>query len=200
MIPELGQFALSLALGLALVQAVLGLAGAARADAVWMAAARPAAQGQLVFVAIAFGCLTYAFVTNDFSVLYVANNSNSKLPLQYQVAGVWGGHEGSLLLWTLMLAVWTTAVSVFSRRLPEDMVARVLGVMGLVTIGFIAFMLFTSNPFDRLIPAAADGRTSTRATRATSRASMPRDITRLTTSSRTSGSAIQATTTHSSRG
>jgi cytochrome c-type biogenesis protein CcmF len=158
MIPELGQFALSLALGLALVQAVLGLGGAARGNAVWMAAVRPAAQGQLVFVAIAFGCLTYAFVTNDFSVLYVANNSNSKLPLQYQVAGVWGGHEGSLLLWTLMLAVWTTAVSVFSRRLPEDMVARVLGVMGLVTIGFIAFMLFTSNPFDRLIPAAADGR------------------------------------------
>jgi len=158
MIPELGQFALSLALGLALVQAVLGLGGAARGNLVWMGAVRPAAQGQLVFVAIAFGCLTYAFVTNDFSVLYVANNSNSRLPLHYQIAGVWGGHEGSLLLWTLMLAVWTTAVSVFSRRLPEDMVARVLGVMGLVTVGFIAFMLFTSNPFDRLIPAAADGR------------------------------------------
>ncbi len=158
MIPELGQFALALALGLALVQAVLGLGGAARGNFVWMAAVRPAAQGQLVFVAIAFGCLTYAFVTNDFSVLYVANNSNTRLPLAYQIAGVWGGHEGSLLLWTLMLAVWTTAVSVFSRRLPDDMVARVLGVMGLVTVGFIAFMLFTSNPFDRLIPAAADGR------------------------------------------
>ncbi|MGE5524402.1 MAG: heme lyase CcmF/NrfE family subunit [Rhodospirillaceae bacterium] len=158
MIPELGQFALSLALGLALVQAVLGLGGAARGNLAWMAAVRPAAQGQLVFVAIAFGCLTYAFVTNDFSVLYVASNSNSRLPLHYQIAGVWGGHEGSLLLWTLMLALWTTAVSVFSRRLPDDMVARVLGVMGIVSIGFIAFMLFTSNPFDRLIPAAADGR------------------------------------------
>jgi len=158
MIPELGQFALALALGLALVQAVLGIAGAARGNIAWMAAVRPAAQGQLVFVAVAFGCLTYAFVTNDFSVLYVASNSNSKLPLQYQIAGVWGGHEGSLLLWTLMLAVWTTAVTVFSRRLPEDMVARVLGVMGLITVGFLAFMLFTSNPFDRLLPAAADGR------------------------------------------
>jgi cytochrome c-type biogenesis protein CcmF len=123
-----------------------------------MAVARPAAQGQFVFVAIAFGCLTYAFVTNDFSVSYVASNSNSKLPLEYRVAGVWGGHEGSLLLWVLMLTLWTTAVSVFSRRLPADMVARVLGVMGLISIGFLAFMLFTSNPFDRLLPAAPDGR------------------------------------------
>ena len=158
MIPELGQFALALAMGLALVQAVLGLAGAGRGNAAWMAAVRPAAQGQLVFVAMAFGCLTYAFVTNDFSVLYVASNSNSKLPLAYQIAGVWGGHEGSLLLWTLMLGVWTAAVTVFSRRLPEDMVARVLGVMGLISVGFLMFMLFTSNPFDRLLPAAADGR------------------------------------------
>ena len=158
MIPELGQFALALALSLALLQAVLGLAGAGRGDLAWMAATRPAAQGQLVFTAIAFGCLTYAFVTDDFSVLYVANNSNTRLPLEYKVAGVWGGHEGSLLLWTLMLATWTAAVSVFSKRLPEDMVARVLGVMGLVAVGFYAFMLFTSNPFDRLLPAAPDGR------------------------------------------
>jgi cytochrome c-type biogenesis protein CcmF len=158
MIPELGQFALALALCLAIVQAALPLAGAARGNAAWMAVARPAAQGQFVFIVIAFACLTYAFVTNDFSVQYVASNSNSKLPLQYRVAGVWGGHEGSLLLWTLMLAVWTTAVSVFSRRLPDEMVARVLGVMGLVSIGFLMFMLFTSNPFDRLLPAAADGR------------------------------------------
>jgi cytochrome c-type biogenesis protein CcmF len=158
MIPELGQFALALALCLAIVQAVLPLAGAARGNAAWMAVARPAAQGQFVFIVIAFACLTYAFVTNDFSVQYVASNSNSKLPLQYRVAGVWGGHEGSLLLWTLMLAVWTTAVSVFSRRLPDEMVARVLGVMGLVSIGFLMFMLFTSNPFDRLLPAAVDGR------------------------------------------
>jgi cytochrome c-type biogenesis protein CcmF len=158
MIPELGQFALALALCLAIVQAVLPLAGAARGNAAWMAVARPAAQGQFVFIVIAFACLTYAFVTNDFSVQYVASNSNSKLPLQYRVAGVWGGHEGSLLLWVLMLAVWTTAVSVFSRRLPDEMVARVLGVMGLISIGFLLFMLFTSNPFDRLFPMPADGR------------------------------------------
>jgi len=103
MIPELGQFALALALCLALVQGILPLVGAARGDVQWIAAARPAAQGQFVFVLIAFACLTYAFVANDFSVLYVASNSNSKLPLAYRVAGVWGGHEGSLLLWTLML-------------------------------------------------------------------------------------------------
>jgi cytochrome c-type biogenesis protein CcmF len=158
MMPELGQFALVLALCLALVQGTLPLVGAARNNAALMAVARPAAQGQLVFVVLAFACLTYAFVTNDFSVQYVATNSNSKLPLQYRVAAVWGGHEGSLLLWTLMLAFWGTAVSVFSRRLPEEMVARVLGIMGLVAVGFFAFMLFTSNPFDRLIPAAQDGR------------------------------------------
>jgi len=158
MIPELGQFALVLAMCLAIAQAVLPIAGAARNNAAWMAVARPAAQGQLVFVLIAFGCLAYAFVTNDFSVQYVATNSNSRLPLEYRVAAVWGGHEGSLLLWTVMLALWSTAVSVFSRRLPEEMVARVLGVMGLVAVGFFAFMLFTSNPFDRIFPAPPDGR------------------------------------------
>ena len=123
-----------------------------------MAFARPAAQSLALLVAFAFGCLVYSFVTNDFSVAYVATNSNSALPLQYRVAGAWGGHEGSLLLWTLMLGVWMSAVSLFSRHLPEEMVARVLGVMGLVSAGFLAFMLFTSNPFDRLLPAAADGR------------------------------------------
>ena len=158
MIPELGQFALSLALTLALVQAILPIAGAARGNTVWMGVARPAAQGQLVFVAIAFGCLTYAFVTNDFSVGYVATNSNSALPLEYRIAGVWGGHEGSLLLWTLMLCVWSVAVTLFSSHLPEDMVARVIGVMGLVSVGFLAFMLFTSNPFDRAFPVPLDGR------------------------------------------
>ncbi|MGZ8265402.1 MAG: heme lyase CcmF/NrfE family subunit [Burkholderiales bacterium] len=158
MVPELGQFALALALMTAVVQGVLPIVGAARGNRAWMNLARPAAQGQFVFIAIAFGCLTYSFVTNDFSVAYVANHSNSALPLEYRVAGVWGGHEGSLLLWVLMLTVWMVAVSVFSRHLPEDMVARVLGVMGLVSIGFLAFMLFTSNPFDRMIPAAADGR------------------------------------------
>ena len=158
MIPEVGQFALALALCLALAQSVLGIGGAARGDRIWMAAARPAAQGQFVFIAIAFACLTYSFVINDFSVEYVASHSNSALPLQYRIAGVWGGHEGSLLLWALMLGVWMTAVTVFSRHLPDDMVARVLGVMGLVSIGFLAFTLFTSNPFTRLFPAPADGR------------------------------------------
>jgi cytochrome c-type biogenesis protein CcmF len=158
MIPELGQFALALALAVAMVQAVLPIAGAARGNAAWIAVARPAAQTQAVLVAFAFGCLTYAFVANDFSVAYVAAHSNSALPLEYRVSGVWGGHEGSLLLWTLMLGVWMTAVSVFSGHLPEEMTARVLGVMGLVSTGFLAFMLFTSNPFDRQLPPAVDGR------------------------------------------
>jgi cytochrome c-type biogenesis protein CcmF len=158
MAPELGNFALILTLCIALVQGVLPLVGAARGNVAWMALARPAAQGQFLFVAFAFGCLIYAFVTNDFSVTYVAQHSNSRLPLEYRVAGVWGGHEGSLLLWTLMMGVWMFAVSVFSRTLPEEMVARVLGIMGLVSVGFLIFMLFASNPFDRLLPAAADGR------------------------------------------
>jgi cytochrome c-type biogenesis protein CcmF len=158
MIPELGQFALSLALVLAALQAGIPLYGASRANLAWMGFARPAAQAQALLVAFAFGCLTYAFVSNDFSVAYVSMHSNSALPLQYRVAGVWGGHEGSLLLWTLMLGVWMTAVSLFSAHLPEEMLARVLGVMGLVSAGFLAFMLFTSNPFDRLLPAPPDGR------------------------------------------
>ncbi|MGB0128960.1 MAG: heme lyase CcmF/NrfE family subunit [Rhodocyclaceae bacterium] len=158
MIPELGHFALILSLCLALVQGTLPILGAARGNAALMGVARPATQGQFVFVVIAFGALTYAFVTNDFSVAYVAQHSNSMLPLAYRIAGVWGGHEGSLLLWLLMLAGWSVAVTVFSRHLPEEMASRVLGVMGLVSVGFLAFMLFTSNPFERLLPAAADGR------------------------------------------
>jgi cytochrome c-type biogenesis protein CcmF len=158
MIPELGQLALALALAVALIQGTLPLAGAAKGNLAWMALARPAAQAQALLVAAAFGCLVYSFASNDFSVQYVAMNSNSALPLHYRVAGAWGGHEGSLLLWCLMLGVWTTAVTLFSAHLPEEMTARVLGVMGLVSAGFIAFMLFTSNPFDRLFPAAADGR------------------------------------------
>src|SRR5216684_3751954 len=158
MIPEIGQLALALALCLSLAQASLGLAGAARGDGLWMGATRPAARGQFVFIAIAFGCLTYAFVANDFTVVYVASNSNSALPLAYRVSGVWGGHEGSMLLWILMLSVWTVGVTLFSRHLPEEMVARVLGVMGLVSTGFLLFILFTSNPFVRVFPAPADGR------------------------------------------
>jgi cytochrome c-type biogenesis protein CcmF len=158
MIPELGQFALSLALAVAVFQSAAAFWGAERSNAAWMSFARPAAQGMALLVAFAFGCLVYCFATNDFSVLYVAQNSNSALPLQYRIAGAWGGHEGSLLLWTLILGVWMVAVSLFSAHLPEDMVARVLGVMGVVSAGFLAFMLFTSNPFDRLLPAAPDGR------------------------------------------
>jgi cytochrome c-type biogenesis protein CcmF len=158
MIPEIGQLALSLALAVSLFLAATALYGAHKSDQTMMAFARPASQSLALLVALAFGCLVHAFVVNDFSVAYVATNSNSALPLQYRVAGAWGGHEGSLLLWTLMLGVWMTAVSLFSRHLPDEMTARVLGVMGLITAGFLAFMLFTSNPFDRLLPAAADGR------------------------------------------
>jgi cytochrome c-type biogenesis protein CcmF len=123
-----------------------------------MAVARPAAQGQFVFSLLAFGCLAYSFMVNDFSVENVASNSFSQLPEIYRLTATWGSHEGSLLLWVLILGFWTTAVSVFSRHLPEDMVARVLGVMGLISVGFLAFLLTTSNPFDRLLPAAVDGR------------------------------------------
>jgi cytochrome c-type biogenesis protein CcmF len=158
MIPELGHFALIIALCIAFVQAGVPLIGAQRADAAWMAVARPAAQGQFVFVAIAFGCLAWSFVSNDFSVLNVANNSNSSLPLHYRFAATWGSHEGSLLLWVLMLSVWMTAVSVFSRHLPEPMIARILAIMGMVSVGFLLFLLLTSNPFERLLPPAPDGR------------------------------------------
>jgi cytochrome c-type biogenesis protein CcmF len=158
MIPELGHFALIIAFALALTQAALSLTGAARGIPGFIAVARPGAQGQFVFVAIAFGCLAWSFYSNDFSVLNVASNSNSSLPTAYRFAATWGSHEGSLLLWVLMLSVWMVAVSVFSRSLPDDMVARVLGVMGLIAAGFLSFMLFTSNPFERLLPAAADGR------------------------------------------
>ena len=158
MIPEIGQLALALALCLALCQSMFGLVGAARGNVAWMNAARPAAQGQFVFTAIAFGCLIYSFVTNDFSVLNVATNSNSSLPWFYRFAASWGSHEGSMLLWILMLCVWTVGVTLFSRQLPNDMVARVLGVMGLVSTGFVLFILFTSNPFLRVFPAPADGR------------------------------------------
>jgi cytochrome c-type biogenesis protein CcmE len=137
MIPELGHFALILALLVALVQGTLPLAGAARGSRAWIALARPAAQAQFLLVAFAFGCLTWAFVANDFSVAYVAQHSNSRLPLEYRIAGVWGGHEGSLLLWLLMLSGWTVAVALFSRHLPDAMVARVLGVLGLVAVGFL---------------------------------------------------------------
>jgi cytochrome c-type biogenesis protein CcmF len=158
MIPEIGQLALILAALLATAQGTLPLIGAARRIPAWIALARPAAQGQFMFVVIAFACLGWSFVANDFSVLNVASNSNSQLPLPYRIAATWGSHEGSLLLWVLMLGAWTVAVTLFSRHLPDAMVARVLGVMGLISLGFLLFMLLTSNPFDRLFPPPPDGR------------------------------------------
>lgn len=158
MIPEIGNFSLVIALILALTQGVIPIWGAARENTVLMSTARTLAFGQFVFIAIAFACLVYSFLVNDFSVLYVAQHSNSQLPAHFRFAAVWGGHEGSLLLWALILTVWTIAVASFSKHLPDEMVARVLGVMGLISVGFLLFMLFTSNPFDRLLPAAMDGK------------------------------------------
>ena len=158
MIPELGHFALIVGLCVALVQGILPLLGAHLRRPEWIALARPAAMAQALLMAVAFACLTTAFVQNDFSVIYVAQHSNTLLPLPYRVAAVWGGHEGSLLLWVLMLVMWTLAVALFSKQLPDPMVARVLGVLALVTVGFLLFILITSNPFDRLLPAAEEGR------------------------------------------
>jgi cytochrome c-type biogenesis protein CcmF len=162
MIPELGNFALMLATVVALVQGVLPLTGTLVANpqtqVTFQSLARPAAALQFVLVAFAFGALATSFLNNDFSVLYVSQHSNSLLPKPYQFAAVWGGHEGSLLLWVLMLALWSGAVALFSRSLPLDMVARVLSVLGLISVGFLLFILATSNPFERLLPAAPDGR------------------------------------------
>ena len=158
MIPELGHFALIVALALATTLAALSLIGAQTRRAHLIAAARPIAIGHFIFIAGAFAALASCFIGNDFTVLNVATNSNSKLPTAYRFAASWGSHEGSLLLWTLMLATWTLAVALFSRHLPDRMVARVLGVMGLVSVGFLLFMLLTSNPFERLLPPADDGR------------------------------------------
>ena len=157
MLPELGQFALIMALVMAVTQAVLPLIGAQRASPALMAVAKPAARMQFLFLALAFGLLVQAFISNDFSVLYVARNSNSSLPLFYRISAVWGAHEGSLLLWALVLGIWTLAVTIFNRGLPQYFLARVLGVMGLISTGFLLFMLTTSNPFERLVPAAANG-------------------------------------------
>lgn len=157
MIPELGHFMLALALAVACIQAVFPLVGALRGDANWMALATPAARIQSVLVLAAFATLVHAFVTNDFSVAYVAQNSNSALPTVYRVSAVWGAHEGSLLLWVLILCGWTFAVTVFDKELPHSFAALVISVMGIVSVGFLSFMLFTSNPFNRLIPGAADG-------------------------------------------
>ncbi len=158
MIPEIGHFLLWLALGVSLALGVVPLVGAHRGRADWMAMARPAAGVLFVLVALSFVCLTIAFVQYDFSVQYVASNANSALPLEFRIAAVWGGHEGSMLLWLLMQCGWMGAVALFSRNLPLPVLARILAVMGLTLVGFLLFTLLTSNPFDRLVPAAADGR------------------------------------------
>ena len=157
MTPELGQLALILALLLALAQGVLPLIGAWRGNRALMAVARPAAAGQAVFVTMAFGILVWAFLHFDFSVRYVAENSNLELPWYYRIAAVWGAHEGSLLLWILILNVWTVALAAFSTKLPEVFAARVMAVMGLIAVGFLAFTIFTSDPFGRLLPMPGDG-------------------------------------------
>ena len=157
MIPELGHFALTLALAIGLLAASVPLVGAQRGNVLWMSLARPAARAQLVFIALAFLALAHAFVTNDFSVAYVANNSNSAMPLAFRISALWGAHEGSLLLWVLLLSVWSCAVSFASRGLPLAFVARVLAVMAIISVGFLLFMLVTSNPFMRQLPPPADG-------------------------------------------
>ncbi|MYH32340.1 MAG: heme lyase CcmF/NrfE family subunit [Gammaproteobacteria bacterium] len=157
MIPEIGQISLALALCLAVALVVFPLAGAHTGNVRWMEVARPCALGMLAFVALAFAMLAVSFFRHDFSVLYVAQHSNLKLPAMYRFAAIWGAHEGSLVLWQLILSSWTVAVALASRTLPQVLRARVLGVLGLVSIGFLLFILLTSNPFLRLFPAAADG-------------------------------------------
>ena len=147
-----------MALVIAALQMVFPIYGAQRGNVAMMSIARPAALAQFFFVAISFGSLVAVFINHDFSVLYSVNHNNSQLPLLFQISAVWGGHEGSMLLWMLMLTGWGAAVAMFSRKLPLDMVARVLGVMGFLSVGFFWFVLETSNPFERIIPALADGK------------------------------------------
>jgi len=158
MIPELGHFALIFSAIIALLLGTLPLIGAHTGRQAWIALARPATDAFALLVTFSFLCLTWAFIANDFSVVYVAQHSNTLLPIEYRISAVWGGHEGSLLLWMLMMAWWAWAVRMFSGSLPDTMLARVLGTLGLVCFGFLLFILFTSNPFDRLLPGVAEGR------------------------------------------
>mgnify|MGYP001226243704 CR=1 FL=1 len=159
MIPELGNISLTLALVCAILLAVYPLWGAQTKHTFLMGTAKPLASGMFLFTLLAFVALVWAFVTDDFSVAYVAQHSNSRLPDYYKVTAVWGGHEGSFLLWVLMLSVWTMAVAIFSKGIPDEMVSRVLSVLGAVGIGFYLFMLLTSNPFDSMLPFfPVDGR------------------------------------------
>ncbi len=159
MIAELGNYALGLSLAIALLLAALPLWGAEKGNDQLMALARPMTYGLFLALTVAFGALFYAFAVNDFTVQYVVNNSNSNLPLRYRLSAVWGSHEGSLLLWIWLLTLWSTAVAWFSKPLPQEAVSRVLGIMGIVSVGFLLFVLFTSNPFDRTFPNfPVDGR------------------------------------------
>ena len=158
MVPEFGHFALVLALAVAVLQVALPMAGARSGNVPLMQFSRPAARVQCALILIAYLCLSYAFVTDDFSVSYVAGNSNSLLPTHYKLSAVWGAHEGSLLLWVLILGIWTVAVTLFSRDLPERFVATVISVMGFVSVGFLLLVILLSNPFERLFPAAVEGR------------------------------------------
>ena len=158
MIPEFGHYALILALCITLIQGILPLVGAHYGRREYLVLARPAAQTTFMLLALAFISLAWSFYVNDFSVLYVAEHSNSQLPIMYRLGAVWGGHEGSLLLWIFLLSTWTILVAQLSKALDEFMVARVIGVLGLVTSGLLLFVLTTSNPFERLLPAAPDGR------------------------------------------
>jgi cytochrome c-type biogenesis protein CcmF len=157
MIPELGHFALIIAFVISIVLSVVPLIGAAKNDTALIALARPATLTQFLFIGLAYAALTHSFIVHDFSVLYVSQHSNMVQPLMYRISGVWGSHEGSLLLWTLILSVWTVAVAIYSRNLPDVLMARVLAVMSMISTGFLAFMLFTSNPFERIFPAPLDG-------------------------------------------
>ncbi len=158
MIPELGQFALIIGLCLAVILAIFPMIGAGTGNIRWMNMAKPLALGQLLFVGFSYACLTWSFVVNDFSVAYAVNNSNTTLPLMYLISGVWGAHEGSLLLWALILTVWTAAVALYSDHVPKAMLARVLAIMGFISIGFLMFIIFTSNPFERIFPMPLEGR------------------------------------------
>ncbi|RKZ94528.1 MAG: c-type cytochrome biogenesis protein CcmF [Gammaproteobacteria bacterium] len=157
MIPELGHFALILALCVALVQAIIPGAGMLIQRSDWMAVAKPAAIIQFVLVLAAYSILTYSFIADDFSILYVANTSNSALPLIYKISGVWGSHEGSLLLWVFILSLWTVAIAIYGKRYPTDLTAGIVSVLGFISIGFLLFTLFTSNPFIRHFPSPLDG-------------------------------------------
>ena len=157
MIPEFGHLALTLALACALMQSVLPIWGASRGDVAWMRSGRATAVVQAALCAVAFGALMHAFVVSDFTVANVVANSHSAKPMIYKIAGTWGSHEGSLLLWTLILALFGAGVAVLGSNIPETLRARTLSVQAWISLGFLSFMLFTSNPFDRVFPAPIDG-------------------------------------------